>query len=165
MIGMKIRAFANDDLAAICAIQLKCPHAAQWLPADYLNLARDPLGTVLVAEVEDANLPRVAGFAAFHRVMDEAELRNIAIDPLHQRKGLARALLAAGLRTLVESGVRRIFLEVRDSNQPALAFYRAAGFQLLYTRHDYYHDPVGDALVMACDIGAFSESSFGKEEL
>jgi ribosomal-protein-alanine N-acetyltransferase len=149
---MKIRACADDDLAAIYAIQLKCPKAAQWRQEDYGHLARDPLGTILVAEVEDANLPRVVGFAAFHRVMDEAELRNIAIDPLHQCKGLARALLAAGVRTLQEFGIVRIFLVVRASNQPALAFYRAAGFQLLYTRHDYYHDPVEDALVMVCDI-------------
>ncbi len=162
---MKIRACTNDDLAAIYAIQLKCPQLAQWRHEDYFHLLCDPLGAILVAEVEDAKLLQVAGFAAFHRVMDEAELRNIAIDPLHRRKGLARALLAAGVRTLQESGVGRIFLEVRASNQPALAFYRAAGFQLLYTRHDYYHDPAEDALVMACDIGAFSGRRFGKEAL
>jgi ribosomal-protein-alanine N-acetyltransferase len=86
--------------------------------------------------------------------MDEAELRNIAVDPPHQRKGIARALLAEGIRTLQQAGVRQLFLEVRASNQPALAFYAAAGFQLLYTRHNYYHDPVEDALVMACDISA-----------
>jgi ribosomal-protein-alanine N-acetyltransferase len=151
---MKIRACTDDDLAAVYAIQLKCPQAAQWRQEDYGHLARDPLGTILVAEVEDANLPRVAGFAAFHRVIDEAELRNMAIDPLDRRKGLAHALLAAGGRSLQESGARRIFLEVRASNHPALAFYRAAGFQLLYTRHDYYCDPVEDALVMACDIAS-----------
>ena len=151
---MKIRAFTPADLAAVYAIQLKCPQAAQWRQEDYLHLARDPLGTILVAEAEAASSPEVAGFAAFHRVMDEAELRNMAVDPAHQRKGIARALLTAGIRTLQESGVRRLFLEVRASNQPALAFYASVGFQLLYTRHDYYHDPVEDALVMARDIPA-----------
>jgi ribosomal-protein-alanine N-acetyltransferase len=86
--------------------------------------------------------------------MDEAELRNIAVNPVHQRKGIARALLEAGIRTLRESGARRLSLEVRASNQPALAFYASAGFQLLYTRHDYYPNPVEDALVMARDITA-----------
>jgi ribosomal-protein-alanine N-acetyltransferase len=149
---MKVRVFADTDLAAVYAIQLKCPQAAQWRQEDYPQVAGDPAGTVLVAEIESANLPLVAGFAVFHRVMDEAELRNIAIDPGHQRQGIARALLRAGIRMLRESGGRRLFLEVRATNQPALAFYRAAGFQLLYTRHDYYHDPVDDALVMAYDI-------------
>jgi ribosomal-protein-alanine N-acetyltransferase len=151
---MKVRACADDDLAAVYAIQLKCPQAAQWRAEDYLHLARDPGGTVLVAELAAANLPEVAGFVVFHRVMDEAELRNIAVNPVHQRKGIARALLEAGIRTLRESGARRLSLEVRASNQPALAFYASAGFQLLYTRHDYYPNPVEDALVMARDITA-----------
>jgi ribosomal-protein-alanine N-acetyltransferase len=151
---MKVRPFADADLAAVYAIQLQCPQAAQWRLEDYLHLARDPGGTVLVAELAAANLPAVAGFVVFHRVMDEAELRNIAVNPAHQRKGIARALLEAGIRTLQESGARRLFLEVRASNQPALAFYASAGFQLLYTRHDYYQNPVEDALVMARDITA-----------
>jgi len=162
---MKIRACADDDLAAIYAIQSKCPQLAQWRQEDYYHLLYDPLGTILVAEVGDANLPRVTGFAAFRRVMEEAELRNLAIDHLYRRKGLGHALLSAGVRAMQQSGVCRIFLEVRASNQPALAFYRAAGFKLLHTRRDYYHDPVEDALVMACDIGAISERRFGKEEL
>ncbi len=155
---MKVRACAGDDFAAVYAIQLKCPQAAQWRQEDYLHLARDPGGTILVAEIAGANLPEVAGFAVFHRVMDEAELRNLAIDPPHQRKGIAHALLEVGIRTLQESGARRLFLEVRASNQAALGLYVSAGFQLLYTRRDYYRDPVEDAVVMACVITASSES-------
>jgi len=149
---MRIRSFAENDIAAIYAIQLQCPQAAQWRQEDYLQLARDPAGMILVAEIEATNPPEVAGFVVFHRMLDEAELRNLAIHPSHQRRGLARALLEAGIRSLHQSGARRIFLEVRSSNQPALAFYRSAGFELLHTRHDYYHDPVEDALVMARDL-------------
>ena len=149
---MKLRAFAEHDLAAVYAIQLRCPLAAQWRAEDYLPLAHDPSGTILVAETGDSDPPVVAGFLAFHRVMDEAELRNIAVDPSHRQKGIARALMAAGIQAMRDFGVRRLFLEVRASNQPALRLYRAVGFKLLYKRHDYYHDPVEDALVMACDI-------------
>lgn len=149
---MKVRVFADTDLAAVYAIQLKCPQAAEWREEDYLLSSRDPLGTILVAEAENAGLPVVAGFAVFHRVVDEAELRNIAVDPSHQRQGIARALLEAGIRALHGAGARRLFLEVRASNQPALAFYASSGFQLLYTRRGYYHDPDDDAQVLARDI-------------
>ncbi|MFZ0960229.1 MAG: ribosomal protein S18-alanine N-acetyltransferase [Terriglobia bacterium] len=149
---MKVRVFADTDLAAVHAIQLKCPQAAQWRQEDYLHLAYDRSGTLLVAEIASADLREVAGFAVFHRVMDEAELRNIAVDPAHQRKGIARALLQAGIRALRESGGRRLFLEVRAGNQPALAFYTSAGCKLLYTRHGYYQNPPDDALVMTYDI-------------
>lgn len=139
----------DDDLAAIYAIQLQCPQAADWRKEDYLHLLHDSLGSVVVAEVEDG---QVAGFAAFRRVLDEAELHNVAVDPLRRRQGIARALLGAGLRGLQESGVRRIFLEVRASNLPALAVYEAVGFRPLNTRRDYYQDPVEDAQVMVLDI-------------
>jgi len=149
---MKIRPFSDDDPAAIYSIQLKCPQAAHWRMEDYFQLAHDPFGTVLVAKWMRRICPRVAGFAAFHRVMDEAELRNMAVDPLHQRRGIARALLAAGILELQANGVSRIFLEVRASNQQAIASYASVGFNSLHTRRDYYHDPAEDAVVMACNI-------------
>ena len=147
-----IRPFVDTDLDALYRIQILCPQAAQWRREDYLQLARDPGGVFLVAEVEDGDRPGLAGFTAFHHVADEAELRNIAIDPRHQRKGVARALLAAGIGTLQKLGTRRLFLEVRRSNLPALAFYETAGFQVIYTRRNYYHDPEEDALVMAKSV-------------
>ena len=149
---MLIRPCAPDDPAAIYAIQLKCPQSAQWRQEDYLQLALDPLGTVLVAEAEGPTPPQVVGFAVFHRVVDEAELRNIAVEPAHQRKGLARALLAEGIRVLGKAGVRRVFLEVRASNDAALELYAAAGFRLISTRRNYYQDPAEDAQVMARDL-------------
>lgn len=149
---MRVRAFTPNDLAAVLAIQLKCPDAAQWRPEDYLHLADEPGGMILVAIMEEMNLPEIAGFVAFHHVMDEAELRNLAIDPALRRKGIARALVAAGINTLQDRGVRRVFLEVRASNQPALSFYTSVGFQFIYTRRDYYEHPAEDARVMARDI-------------
>jgi len=149
---MVIRTFADDDVAAIRAIQSRCPQAAQWPADDYLLGARVPGGTILVAEVEPAESPQIAGFAVFHRVTDEAELRNIAVDPSHRRKGIAHALVTTGIRILQDSGVHQLFLEVRAGNQAALAFYASTGFRLLHTRPDYYRDPNEDALVMVRDI-------------
>jgi ribosomal-protein-alanine N-acetyltransferase len=83
----------------------------------------------------------------------------MAVDPSHQRQGLARALLSAAILGLQANGVSRVFLEVRASNQPAITFYASAGFNLLHTRRDYYHDPAEDALVMACNIAPSPEFS------
>jgi ribosomal-protein-alanine N-acetyltransferase len=154
---MTVRAFAGADLAAVYAVQLQCPNAAQWRDQDYLQLAHDSSGMLLVAEAGDP--ATVVGFAAFHRVLDESELRNLAVAPTHQRKGIARSLLQEGIRAAERSGAHRLFLEVRASNHPALVLYRSAGFQLLYTRHDYYQNPVDDALVMACDVTSSSTFS------
>jgi ribosomal-protein-alanine N-acetyltransferase len=150
--AMRIRKVSDDDLEAIVSIQSKTPQAAQWTQADYANLAGDPLGLVLVAELETTSPPMIAGFAAFHRVMDEAELRNMAVAPAHQGQGVGWELLAEGGRRLLEQGVRQIYLEVRASNISALRLYFSAGFALRSRRCDYYNDPREDGLVLSLEL-------------
>lgn len=149
---MKIRQFEKEDLPEILAIQARSPQAAQWPEVDYERLAQDPRGVILVAELETITPVKVLGFAAFHRIIDEAELQNIAVDPAHQLQGVGRALLAEGRRFMLEAGAKRIFLEVRQSNQPALALYYSAGFHLHSQRKDYYHEPHEDAYVLALEL-------------
>jgi ribosomal-protein-alanine N-acetyltransferase len=149
---MRIRKVTKEDLAAIISIQKKTPQASQWASTDYANLAGDPLGLILVAELDAMTPPTIVGFAAFHRVIDEAELRNMAVAPAHQRQGLGRALLAEGRKRLSEQGVRQIYLEVRASNVLALRLYFSAGFRLHSRRRAYYDRPQEDALVLSLEL-------------
>ena len=155
---MRIRACSTEDLPAIVSIQSRTPQAAQWTQADYAQLAVDPWGLILVVELEGMSPPTLAGFAAFHQVLDEAELRNMAVDPTHQRQGLGRELIAEGRRRLAEQGVRQIYLEVRASNFSAQRLYYSAGFGLRSRRTDYYHDPREDALVLSLHLSSASKS-------
>ena len=149
---MKIRLFAKDDLPAILAIQQKNPQAAGWLAADYTRLCGNPGGLVLVAELQTMTPSKVLGFAAFHRVIDEAELRNMAVDPSHQHRGVGKALLEEARKRLMEDGAKRVYLEVRPSNKPALGLYYSVGFGLHSLRKDYYRDPREDAYVLALEL-------------
>jgi ribosomal-protein-alanine N-acetyltransferase len=145
---MKVRGFFREDLPAVLDIQAKCPQAGVWKEKDYLQLADNPGGMILIAEQETTAPSKALGFAALHRVLDEAELRNIAVDPAHQRRGLGRALLEEAKRRLLTEGVKRIYLEVRASNQPALELYLSLGFGVLSRRQQYYQNPDEDALVL-----------------
>ncbi len=149
---MRIRELSHADLTAVVNIQTRTPLAAQWSQADHAKLASDPLGLVLVAELDTAIPPSIVGFAAFHRVLDEAELRNMAVDPAYQRQGVGRELLAQARPRLLEQGVRDVYLEVRASNLPAQQLYYSAGFLLSSRRKDYYSNPREDALVMALEL-------------
>jgi [ribosomal protein S18]-alanine N-acetyltransferase len=156
---MHIRNAREDDLDAIIEIQSKAPEIAEWTAGDYANLASDPLGLLLVAELDSMGPPAVAGFAAFHHVMDAAELRNIAVDPAQRRQGVGRELVAEGRRRLLELGVRSIFLEVRASNFAAQRLYLSAGFRLHSRRREYYRDPPEDALILTMELTSLPEVS------
>lgn len=149
---MRVRLFGKQDLAAVMAVQARNPLAAQWPELEYVRLTDDPRGTILVAELETMTPGKVLGFAAFYRIIDEAELRNVAVDPAHHHQGIGKALLAEGRERLLRAGAKRVFLEVRQSNKAALALYYSAGFGLHSQRKDYYHDPREDGYVLSLEL-------------
>jgi [ribosomal protein S18]-alanine N-acetyltransferase len=82
---------------------------------------------------------------------DEAELLTITVAPAYQRKGLGRLLLEQ-LCTLFDHTIHTLFLEVRVSNQGAIALYESLGFNEVGLRPRYYPTKNGrseDALIMA----------------
>ena len=93
------------------------------------------------------------GFAIVSRVLDEAELLDMAIHPKCQGQGLGRKLLDRVLDWVAERA-RRIYLEVRESNAAAIDLYLGAGFVELGVRPNYYPATIGreDALLMAMEL-------------
>lgn len=81
-------------------------------------------------------------------VADEAHLGNLAVDPAYRRKGIAQSLLLDLIAHARAKGVRRVTLEVRESNEIARNFYAQNGFVDIAMRKDYYRNPVEDAIVM-----------------
>ena len=149
---MKIRFATQSDLRFIVAIQEKCPEASQWMVRDYARLLDDSGGMILVGEMPTLDPPRVVGFAAFHRIIDETELFNMAVDPDFRRQGAAHALLIEARDRLMAAGAKRVYLEVRQSNKPAQALYYGVGFAIHSLRKDYYRDPPEDALVLGWEL-------------
>ena len=149
---MRIRLADKDDLRVIVAMQEKSPEAVHWTQDDYERLMDDAGGKILVAELPTMDPPKILGFAAFHRVIDEVEVRNMAVDPEHRHQGVGRALLETARDRLMQAGAKRVFLEVRASNKPALSLYYSIGFAMHSRRADYYRDPQEDALVLALEL-------------
>ncbi len=87
-------------------------------------------------------------YLAFHAVADELEIVNLATHPASRRKGLARRLLGAVLQLAKNMGIQREYLEVRETNLPALALYEQFGFVKAGLRKAYYPDTGEDAVVM-----------------
>ena len=87
---------------------------------------------------------KVVGFSLYRTVVDDAELLLLAVDPLDQRKGVGRDLLAHFIEDARKDGAGRIHLEVRDGN-PAIRVYQAAGFEQANRRRNYYRGRGGGA--------------------
>ena len=84
-----------------------------------------------------------AGFTVSRRVLDEAEVLAVAVDPGERGRGHAKHLMAYHLDHLAAAGIRYVHLEVEDGNAPALALYRSLGFGQIGRRVGYYRKPDG----------------------
>jgi ribosomal-protein-alanine N-acetyltransferase len=90
----------------------------------------------------------LAGYIGFLMVDEEAHMTTIATAPAYQRNGLAIAMIVDAMRTLRETGVKHISLEVAANNRPAQSLYRRFGFAPVGVRKNYYPVTGQDALVM-----------------
>ena len=75
--------------------------------------------------------------------------------PSHRGRGLSRNLLLTHLGHLAGRGVRTVFLEVEENNQPARRLYERAGFAVAGRRERYYRQAGGEqlnALLMRRDL-------------
>jgi ribosomal-protein-alanine N-acetyltransferase len=97
----------------------------------------------------------VIGFAMSRMAADEAEILSIALAPTHRGRGLSRELFLTHLGHLAGRGIRTVFLEVEENNQPARRLYERAGFVVAGRRERYYKEAGGqelNALVMRRDL-------------
>lgn len=92
----------------------------------------------------------VVGYAGLWFSGDEAHVTNVAVEPAHQRTGVATALLVALAETAVERGCSAWTLEVRVSSVGAQELYRRFGFNPVGVRARYYEN-TEDAIVMWCN--------------
>jgi len=92
-----------------------------------------------------ADAPPV-GQLLLHRVLDEAEIRSLAVLPAARRGGAASALLGAALAHATAAGVRVFHLEVRAGNAAARALYQDLGFAVVGRPSRYYPD--GEAALL-----------------
>jgi len=133
--GVVVRAARESDYAAIARIQHRSPETAQWPIGDYSGYP------MLLAVVGD----EPAGFCSWRQTApDEAEILNIAVDPLFRRKGIGSALLAR----VCEEAQGTIFLEVAEPNAAAIALYRKQGWEDAGLRPGYYERGNVNAVVM-----------------
>ena len=98
---------------------------------------------------------KIVGFSMSRMAADEAEILSIAVAPSHRGRGLSNELLLTHLGHLAGRGVRAVFLEVEENNQPARRLYERMGFTIVGRRQNYYRQGAGEtanALLMRRDL-------------
>ena len=99
------------------------------------------------------NTGKVLAYGGMMCVLDEGEITNIATHPNARRVGLGKRIVSALLEYGRERGLLSYSLEVRESNEAAIALYSGLGFEAVGIRKNFYTKPTENAVIMIKNTG------------
>lgn len=129
------------QIAALEAASFSAP----WDEASIRRELENPLALWLAAVDSGGTL---LGYVGSQSCFEEADVLNLCVAPEARRRGVGEALMRELEKRLPPKGVEKITLEVRASNDPAIALYEKLGYARVGLRKSYYEKPREDALIL-----------------
>lgn len=156
----RVRRAEQRDLRAVLEIE-RVSFADPWSRSAFTSaLARQQFRFLVAVEGEgegEGEEPQARGGKGGAALLgyvvavvsgEEGEIADLAVAPHARRRGIGGLLLDRLAEEGNAAGVRRWFLEVRESNERARRLYASRSFATVGRRRGYYRDPPEDALVL-----------------
>jgi ribosomal-protein-alanine N-acetyltransferase len=144
--ALMLRTAVQGDVPALLALEQETLGAAHWTEEQYQ--VRVSAGIVLIAEKNGS----LCGFLCARAVKDEWEIENVVVATCERRCGIASQLLAELLERAQSQVAGSVWLEVRESNEPARRLYEKHRFREAARRCGYYKNPSEDAVTYCIDL-------------
>ncbi len=149
----QVRPFKPEDLEAVVNINLSTL-PENYSSSFYLNHYYSYPKAFIVAD----NGGEVVGYAMCRVEYGLSNVKfgfchkghviSVAVLPEHRKRGMGRALMDSAMVAMKAYGSSEFYLEVRVSNQPAVAMYEKLGYHVAKRLRGYYMDGE-DAYLMA----------------
>lgn len=143
--GIRLRPMHESDLPAVYSLEA-LSQVIPW-PRWFFRqqLRRGAACRVLEQDGQ------IIGFGIVSFAKQRAHIMNMCVAPGYRRRGLGRRLLLHLLGIARQHHCKRVWLEVRRNNRPAILLYRKLGFRKKLVCKGYYQNRGGkeNGLVMA----------------
>jgi ribosomal-protein-alanine N-acetyltransferase len=144
--ALSITPMSLEDIPGVMEIENQS-FPIPWSESSFrYELLENPYSSLFVVRTREH--PPVIAFACVWIIDQEMKINNIAVHPRGRSLGVGTRFLRFLLDHAASQGCREVTLEVRPSNDVALALYRTAGFIPVGRRKQYYTDTHEDAIVM-----------------
>ncbi len=143
--NFRIKKMSLDQIEDVLKIQ-SAEGLSPWSTNDYEKELERTDSIHLVAEIEGV----VVGFIVLRATAEkEAEIYNLGVYVARQGRGIGTALLKTAVNAAAgQFGSEAVWLEVRESNTRATAFYRKNKFTVEGLRKNFYSNPPENAILM-----------------
>lgn len=146
-IKITIRKMTKEDADAVGRIEYDS-FSEPWPVDEFVKVAEADNYIYLVA----LDHTEVVGYAGCFVTLDGADVTNIAVDSAYKRIGIGEMLLRLLASESEKKGAEALFLEVRESNEPAVSMYTKLGFYNIGIRKAFYRKPTENAILMKKDL-------------
>ncbi len=136
-----------DPVMRIEELSFPCP----WSKGMFLSeFNKHPYSRSYIAEEKSSG--ELVGYVLFSLVFEELHILNLAVHPACRRNGIGESLVSFVLGIGRDQQTAKVLLEVRASNNSALALYQKFGFKEIGIRRNYYFKPKENALLLQFDF-------------
>ncbi|MBR2944684.1 MAG: ribosomal protein S18-alanine N-acetyltransferase [Clostridia bacterium] len=144
---LSIEKCTKKDAPCVAKIEKEC-FSKPFKEEDIISYLKSPIWHFLVAKCEG----EVVGYVSFTIIIDECQIVNVATSQGYRKMGVGKSLIKELLSYAKKSGVSKVYLEVRESNLPAISLYKKYGFEIVGVSKNHYSQPTENALLMNLEI-------------
>ena len=145
----QLRLATLDDLEALVDLEALTFPEDPWTPFMLADELMSPASRYWIA-VDESGAP--IGYGGVKVGGDHADVMTIGVAPQARGRGAGAAFLDALLDWARQAGAAEIFLDVRPSNEGAIALYNSRGFVEIGRRPRYFRNPVEEAVEMRAPL-------------
>ncbi|MDY3251072.1 MAG: ribosomal protein S18-alanine N-acetyltransferase [Candidatus Choladocola sp.] len=140
---LEIAEMKQEDIPAVAALEREI-FSMPWSENGFLSALSSSDTLYLTVRADN----RVIGYCGLLQSFEEADITNVAVSPAYRGRGVGYRMLSELMEAGKTRGIERYTLEVRISNQAALALYEKLGFASVGVRKNFYEKPKEDAVIM-----------------
>lgn len=144
-----LRPATEEDLPQIMKIE-NLVHVSPWTENHFRSELEKPYSLFLLL-TDDETDSHLAGYIVAWMMFDECQILNLAVDIPSRGLGLAKEMLRKVIFFASQKGIKRVVLEVRKSNLPAIQLYQGLRFVITHIRKGFYTNGE-DAYSMALSL-------------
>ena len=127
-----------EDLAKVRQIEKKV-HRSPWTEEQFQAELDKPYSYFWVC-TDDETDSEISAYIVFWMLFEECQVLNVVVDLPHRGLGLAKSMLRKCASLAMQKEIKKIDLDVRKSNLPAIQLYQAMGFSIVHIRKGFYGD-------------------------
>ena len=147
MVPLQLSRLTSEDIPPVLEIE-HLSFRRPWRQQSFAAELTCQQACALVVRLKSQAADEIAGYMCLRFILNEMHILKIAVAQARRRQGIATWLLGKAFQLGMQRGAVLAQIEVRPSNEPALALYHKLGFEYLARRPRYYPETGEDALVL-----------------